>query len=149
MTSIFLDVNVPMYTVGAAHPLKGQCIKVLSLAEAVPGAFVTDSEVFQEIIHRYTSIGQWQRGREIFAEFAVLMSGRIAPVLFTDVQHASGLADIHPDLQARDLLHAAIMSRLGVTQIVSTDSGFDHIADIERLDPMLVDEWRETVVSGS
>lgn len=145
MTLIFLDVNVPMYAAGQAHALKDPCIGVLFLAQASPDRFVTDSEIFQEMIHRYTSIKRWEQGRRIFADFALLMVGRIEPVFFGDTRRAASLADRHPDLEARDLLHAAIMERIGVTRIVSTDSGFDGIDWIERLDPMLVDEWARTI----
>jgi predicted nucleic acid-binding protein len=147
MPSIFLDANLPMYAAGASHPLKRPCIDSLAVAHANPAAFVTDSEVFQEIIHRYTSIRRWVAGREIFREFSELMEYRIAPVLFEDVSRAATLADELTALDSRDLLHLAIMQRFGITRIVSTDPGFDGLPGIERLDPMKVDEWRDTVTA--
>ena len=39
------------------------------------------------------------------------------------------------------------MQRFGITRIVSTDPGFDGLPGIERLDPMKVDEWRDTVTA--
>jgi len=136
-----------MYAAGAAHPLKQPCIRTLLLAQANPSVFTTDSEVFQEIIHRYTAIRRWVDGREVFREFSELMEERVAAVFFADVSHAAGLADQLTTLDARDLLHAAIMQRLNVTRIVSTDPGFDQIDGIARLDPMLVDEWAATVTA--
>jgi hypothetical protein len=127
--------------------MKQPCITTLLIAYDNASAFITDSEVFQEIIHRYTSIRRWEVGREVFLEFSELMEERIAPVLFEDVSQAAALADQLTRLDARDLLHAAIMQRLNVTRIVSTDPGFDEIDDIERLDPMKVNEWRDTVTA--
>lgn len=128
--------------------MKDPCISVLVLAHRRPDRFVTDSEIFQEIIHRYTSVKRWDSGRRIFADFEILMLGRIEPVFFGDVRQAASLADRYPELDARDLLHAAIMDRVGATRIVSSDSGFDLIQGIERLDPMLVEEWADTVTES-
>lgn len=134
-----------MYTVGAAHPLKEPSTKVLRLIEESPSAFVTSAEVLQELVHRYLAIRAWPRGRAVFERFARLMRGRVEPIYERDVREAARLADGHTGLSARDLLHAAVMNRLGVRQIVSTDSDFDSIDGIERLDPMKVDDWRHTV----
>ena len=62
-----------------------------------------------------------------------------------DVEQAAALADFHPMLSGRDLLHIAVMNRLGVTRIVSADSGFDRVSGIERLDPGRFSEWRESL----
>jgi len=144
---IFIDANAPMYTVGAAHPLKAPSIEVLRLIQESPGAFVTSAEVLQEIIHRYLAIRAWPRGRKVLERFARLMRGRIEPIYERDVHEAARLADGYSDLSARDLLHAAVMNRLGVRQIVSTDNDFDNLPGIERLDPMRVDEWRDRVTA--
>ncbi len=37
------------------------------------------------------------------------------------------------------------MQRLGITRIASTDPDFDAFPNIERLDPMLVGDWAETI----
>lgn len=64
-----------------------------------------------------------------------------------DVQRAAGLADTHQELAARDLLHAAVMHRLGVRRIISAGTGFDQLAEVERLGPALESSWRHLVVS--
>ena len=53
---IFVDSNVPMYLVGVAHPHKRDAQRLLErcLGERIP--LVTDAEVLQEILHRYTAI---------------------------------------------------------------------------------------------
>jgi predicted nucleic acid-binding protein len=48
-------------------------------------------------------------------------------------------------LSARDLLHAAVMTRIGADQIVSADRGFDRLPDLTRLDPAELVDWRARV----
>ena len=146
MAAIFLDANVPMYAGGAAHSLRQPSIDILRLAQLNPASFTTNAEVLQEILHRYVSINRWQDGRRILLAFARLLRGRIEPIYTRDVLQAAQLADRLSGLEARDYLHVAVMSRLGVSRIVSTDRKLDSVPSIERLDPMKVDEWRETVI---
>lgn len=139
---MFPDANIPMYAAGRPHPLKAPCQHVMRALDRQPEAFVTDAEVLQEIIHRYLAVRRWEQGRRVFRSFAVAMAGRIESVLPSDVEGAAALADNYPtQLDARDLLHAAVMNRLGARRIVSTDAAFDRIQGIERLNPALVDEW--------
>jgi len=136
-----------MYASGADHPLKQPSTDVLLLVQSMPTAFVTSAEVFQEIIHRYTAVRRWVEGRALFEEFSFLMAGRIEPIYFRDTLRAAALADAPSNASARDLLHAAVMQRLGVRNIVSADPDFDSLPGIKRLDPMKVDEWRDTVTA--
>ncbi|PZC48130.1 MAG: putative nucleic acid-binding protein, contains PIN domain [Chloroflexi bacterium] len=80
-------------------------------------------------------------GKDIFRGFSDLMRGRTTAIHAEDVEHASSLADNHPNLGGRDLLHAAVMKRLGLHRIVSADAGFDRFPDMERLDPAKVEDW--------
>ena len=74
--------------------------------------------------------------------FATLTAGRIAPVLDTDVARAAALADDYPRLSARDLLHVAVMRRLGAARIASADRDFDAASGIRRPDPAQLAAWR-------
>jgi hypothetical protein len=113
------------------------------LAAERPAAFVTDAEVLQELLHRYLALRLWPQGKEVFHRFADLMRERVEPVQAADVEQAARLADKYPELGARDLLHAAVMQRLGVRRLVSADIGFDRLSELERLDPLNVEEWRD------
>lgn len=142
----FLDTNIPIYAAGRPHPLKEPCIRVLALVAEWPHAFMTDAEVLQELLHRYLALRLWQQGRHVLRDFATLVEGRVEAVYAADVKEAASLADGRPSLAARDLLHAAVMGRLSVRRIVSADKGFDHIPEIERLDPADVAAWVEHLV---
>ena len=143
----FIDANVPIYAAGRSHPLKEPCIQVLLLAADHPRAFVTDAEVLQELLHRYLALRLWPQGREVFQRFSVLMQGRVEAIQAADVQCAAALADSHQGLGGQALLHAAVMQRLSVPRIISADTGFDRLPEVERLDPAKADEWRPTVLA--
>ena len=143
--AVFIDANIPIYAAGRAHPYKAPCARVLMLAAEHPQAFVTDAEVLQELVHRYVASGRWALGREVLWSFTEVMRDRIEPVAATDIRVAATLADHHPGISARDLLHAAVMQRVGATRIISADSDFDRLPNITRLDPLQVDAWRDSI----
>ncbi|MBI2872272.1 MAG: type II toxin-antitoxin system VapC family toxin [Chloroflexi bacterium] len=143
----FIDANVPIYAAGRAHPMKEPCIQVLLLAAEHPQAFVTNAEVLQELLHRYLALRLWPQGREVFRWFSELMQERVEAVQAEDVQRAAGLADVHQELGGRDLLHAAVMQRLGVRHVISADTSFDRLPEVERLDPAQVANWRRSVLT--
>ena len=50
-------------------------------------------------------------------------------------------ARTHHTLSSRDLLHLAVMHRLGVIRIVTADADFDRAPGIIRVDPAYDSEW--------
>lgn len=146
---VFIDANVPIYAAGRDHPYKEPCARILRVLADAPQSFVTNSEVLQEIMYRYLTSGRWTLGREVVRSFAEAMSGRIEPVHGEDVILATGLADRHPGVSARDLVHAAVMQRLGVSRIISADTDFDRLEGIDRLDPIRIEEWEDSILSAN
>src|ERR671918_710185 len=55
---ILVDSNIPMYLVGAAHPHKVDAQRLLEECVARGERLVSDSEVLQEILHRYVAINR-------------------------------------------------------------------------------------------
>ena len=129
---IFIDSNVPMYLVGANHPHKQDTILLLEDVVGKKERLVTNTEVLQEILHRYTAI---RRKKDIQAAFDALYEivDEIFEVQETDVLAAKGLLMAYEDLSARDALHAAQMKRLNINCIISFDRGFDSLPGIQRL----------------
>ncbi len=113
-----------------------------------PEAFFTDAEVFQELFHRYLSLRVWPEGKKAFDRFAVLLRDRVEAVRLEDVRQAAAMAERYPHLSARDLLHLAVMRRVGARVIVSADRDFDTINEVERLDPLAVAAWEDCVLRG-
>lgn len=144
--ALFIDTNIPIYAAGREHPYKRPCQRVIMLAAERPQNFVTSSAVLQEIIHYYLATQRWAEGRGIFRDFVTTMNGRIEPVHPDDAALAAQLADQGLGVNAQDLVHAAIMRRLGVGRIITADKDFDRINGIERLDPASLDEWRQSIL---
>ena len=143
----FIDANVPIYASGREHPNKEPCAQVLMMVVERPTLFVTDVEVLQELVHRYIASGRWVLGREVLRGFAEVMHDRIEPVYEEDIRLAAGLADQHPGISARDLVHAAVMQRLGVDWIISLDADFDRLPNVTRLAPVDVGQWSGSVLA--
>ncbi len=129
---IFLDSNVPMYLVGSDHPHKVDAQRLLERFTAARRRLVTSSEVFQEILHRYVAI---DRREAIEPAFDVLREvvDDVFAVEEQDVFLAKDLVHAHASLSARDALHAAVMRRRQIAEILSFDRGFDALTGITRL----------------
>jgi predicted nucleic acid-binding protein len=148
VSRLFLDANVPTYAAGRDHPLKEPCKEIVGLAARYPHAFFTNAEVLQEMMHRYLSSGRFATGKQAIVDFSVVMRGAVEAVTATDVERALELAGEYATqpgsgLAARDVLHAAVMLRIGARKIVSADRDFDELEaeGIERLDPAAVEQW--------
>ena len=129
---IFVDSNVPMYLVGASHPNKDRAVAVLTRLVGNGERFVTDVEVYQEILHRYTAT---QRLDAIDAAFKSLdaIADDILTFGMSEIRAARALINSVDGLSARDALHVAVMRTAGINRILSFDRGFDACPGIERL----------------
>ncbi len=129
---ILIDSNVPMYLVGAPHPNKDRALAVLTQLVRDGEQLVTDVEVYQEILHRYTSI---QRPDAIDAAFESLDGITDDVLIFgmPEVRAARALIASVDGLSARDALHVAVMRKAGTNRVLSFDAGFDRCPGIDRL----------------
>jgi len=133
---VFVDANVPMYAVGAAHPLKRPCVDFLEAVARGKIVALTDAEVLQEILHRYSALSQRERAIEIVRLFVKVVP-TVLPVTLTDVEGALDVHRQYAGLQARDSLHVAVMVNNGVRRIISADRHFDTVDEVQRFDPAL------------
>jgi predicted nucleic acid-binding protein len=129
---ILVDSNVPMYVVGAEHPLKHRARGLLESAVAAGERLVTDAEVLQEILHRYGAI---RRLDAIQPAFDVLLGvvDEVFPVEQADVERARDVMLGGLSISARDAVHVAVMERHGVDRIMSFDAGLDRHPALARL----------------
>ena len=130
---IFIDSNIPMDLVGAHHPNKARTIEVLDRRVRAGERLVTDVEVYQEILHRYTAM---RRIDAIDAAFRSLDAITDAVLTFgmPEVRIARTIIGTVDGVSARDALHVAIMRINRINRILSFDHGFDAVPGIERLD---------------
>jgi uncharacterized protein len=129
---IFVDSNIPMYLVGAAHPHKNDARRRLEELVTTQERLVTDAEVLQEILHRYVAI---ERPDAIQPAFDALL-GIVDEVFSVDrsaVDRAKQIVLGHRTLSARDAVHLATMQIHGVKTILTFDRGFDGFPGVTRL----------------
>ena len=129
---IFIDSNIPMYLVGAAHPNKDESRRLLEQCVGRGDRLVTDAEVLQEILHRYHAI---RRPDAIQPAFDALLGvvDDVFPIERGDVEKAKTIMRGLTPLSARDAVHAAVMQRRGVSRVMSFDAGFDQLEWVERI----------------
>ena len=60
---MLVDSNIFMYAAGADHPHKAPSSAFLAAAADGRVEAAVDSQVLQEILHRYRAIGRWPDGR--------------------------------------------------------------------------------------
>jgi len=122
-----------MYMVGEQHPNQDRVATLIRRLRADGEELVTDAEVYQEILHRYTSN---ERPDLLDAAFRELDS--IVDEVFAfdmpEVRYARELLRAVPNISARDAIHVAVMRREGITRILSFDRGMDACPGIERID---------------
>jgi predicted nucleic acid-binding protein len=129
---IFVDSNIPMYLVGADHPNKDAARRLLERAIVDNEPLATDTEVLQEILHRFTAIA---RRDAIDPAFEAILGvvDVVHPIELDDVQRARRLVKSLNRLSARDAIHVAVMQRHEIGRILSFDAGFDGVEGVVRV----------------
>lgn len=123
-----------MYAAGAEHALKAPCVAILeSIAKGELKA-VTDAEVVQEILHRYTALGRRNHAVEVCRLFLQVVPN-VLPITRQIIERALEFHLQFSQLQARDSLHVAAMVEYKIARIISADRHFDGVPGIFRLDP--------------
>ena len=121
-----------MYMIGAPHPHKSEAQVLLERLVAAGERLVTDAEVLQEILHRYTAIDK----REAILPAFQLVLGVVDDVLGiekVDVLRAGEIVQNRALLSARDAVHIAVMERHGIRSILSFDADFDRWPGLKRI----------------
>jgi predicted nucleic acid-binding protein len=129
---IFIDSNIPMYLIGAAHPHKTEAQVLLERLIAAGQRLVTDAEVLREILHRYTAIDK----REAIGPAFQVILGVVDDVFAiekADVLRAAEIAQNSALLPARDAVHIAVMERQGIRSVPSFDADFDCWPGLKRI----------------
>jgi predicted nucleic acid-binding protein len=132
----FLDTNIFMYAAGREHPLKGPCVAILRRVALEELEALTSAEVLQEILYRYSAIGERERGLHLARLAVDQVGGEVLPVTLADMHRAFDLvARYGTTITSRDAVHAATTLNYGLKHIISVDSHFDVIEGITRVDP--------------
>ena len=129
---IFIDSNVPMYLVGAPHPHKAAAQRLLEAASARGERLVTDTEVLQEILHRYHAIQRLDAIQPAFDALLPLVD-EVLPIDLVTVQRAKEIVASASGLSARDAVHLAAMEAADVGRILTFDTDFDRWPRVQRM----------------
>lgn len=129
---IFVDSNVPMYLVGAPHPRKVDAQRLVERALADGERLVTDAEVLQEILHRYTAIDRRDAIQPAFDALLGVVDD-VFPIDRAIVERAKTIVLGRRPLSARDAVHVAVMERERIDRVLSFDTGLDGYPGITRL----------------
>jgi len=129
---IFVDSNIPMYLMGAAHPHKTESQVILERLIAAGERLVTDAEVLQEILHRYTAIDKRDAiGPALHVTLDIV--DEVIPIGKAEVLRAAEIAQGRVPLSARAALHIAVMERHGIRSIFSFDGDFARWPGLQRI----------------
>lgn len=129
---IYVDSNVPMYLVGAAHRTKQRVIELVPQLLSAREVLVTSAETFQEIVHRYLALRDRPHLDAAYEALEAMVT-RTVDVTKVDVDAARAASGQIAGLSSRDCLHFAVMRRLGCAKIWSYDPGFDAVPSLQRI----------------
>ncbi len=144
MKRVLVDTNVILYAIGGPHPYAEPCRSILALAGE--GSFDMEAPVdlVQEILHHRARLLGDRRQAAADARAAAALC-RLHAVEPPDADKAAELFADSSRLSARDAVFAAVALRHGLEAILSTDSDFDGLSDLRRLDPADPEVVRELI----
>jgi predicted nucleic acid-binding protein len=129
---ILIDSDIPMYLIGAPHPHKSDAQRLLEKLVSDRQRLVTDAEVLQEILHRYTVINRRDAIQPAFDAILGIVD-QTFPIDRAVAERAKEIVLGHKRMSARDAVHLAVMEQHNIEQILTFDAGFDGFPGIKRL----------------
>lgn len=134
MKPAFIDTNIFIYAAGEPHPYKKPSKQLLEKIAINRLRAITNTEVLQEILHRYWVIGKPQIGFAIFDDSLKIVPV-ILPINKQDILKARELLQKYNMIEPRDAVHVAVMLNYGIKTLYSYDQHFDQIKVIRRIQP--------------
>jgi predicted nucleic acid-binding protein len=131
---ILVDSNILMYAAGTEHPHRTPSRSFLEKVLLGITPALIDTEVLQEILHRYRSIQRWPQGLELY-DGARTMFPDVLAVTSEVMDRARNLMELYSPLSARDAVHAAVVQVYGLESVCSYDTDFDKIDGLKRIEP--------------
>jgi predicted nucleic acid-binding protein len=129
---ILIDSNIPMYLVGADEVRRAAAQAAVRAARAMGMVLVTDAEVYQEVLHRYTAIRRPEAIRPC-VEVLDRLASRVLAIDRLTISGAMQILDQVDGLSARDAVHVAAARQHAISHLLSFDAGFDLVAGMTRL----------------
>jgi len=131
---ILIDANIFMYAAGRESPQRLPCQRLLErIVEGGGPAACTDTEVLQEILHRYRSLKLPEVAFRLF-DAVTHLGIPILPVTDRAMADARRLLEDHPNLSTRDAVHLGVMREHGIEEVLSYHGGFSEVSWVKRLE---------------
>lgn len=134
MSRVYIDATVPLHALGGDDELRYACGELLSALGS--GRLVGEASVLaiNEVAHVRLRRGgdRAAAAREAEAVLALLV---VHDVTVADLESGLSIFAKSPSLDMSDALHVAVARRIGVETIVTTDTDFDGLEHLQRVDP--------------
>jgi uncharacterized protein len=131
---IVLDTTVLAYAVGADHPLREPCQRLVS--SIADGDVIATTTI--EVIQEFTHVRARRRDRKDAAELARDYIELLSPLLIveeSDLREGLRLFEESAGIGAFDAILAAAAHAAGADALVSADTGFSAITNIRHVVP--------------
>ncbi len=131
---IVLDTTVLVYAKGTHHPFRDPCRELIAAITEGAVQATTSVEAIQEFVH----VRARRRSRADAAATGRDYAELLAPLLEVTRDHLREGLDLferNERLGAFDAVLAAAAAQSGAHSLVSTDAGFDDLAEIPRVVP--------------
>jgi len=132
--AVLVDANIVLYALGDLEPHRSQCRALLSGLWAGSGRAYASTEMIQEVLHhRMRKDGRanaLRSVRGVLPSFIVLDFDQEVLELALDLIEKT-------QIRGRDAVHAATALAYGISTIASSDSGFDVVPGLTRIDPLV------------
>lgn len=129
---VLLDSVVPILAFGGDHPLRTPCRELIRNPARHGLVLTASTELIQEFtfhrLRRLPAVQAAQDSRDLLATVgAFSFDLTVLDVMLQLIEHHA--------IRGRDAVHAATALVHGISTIVSTDSAFDAVPGLERIDP--------------
>ena len=138
MTKCFIDSTVFMYAQGKNSPYRDPSIAFLRNIDNCKFRCTTSTEVLQEIMYRYSSIGVRDVALKMTEDILNLQHLDVFAVNKNEIKIAIKLMHIYKHLNSRDAIHIAVMKNQGIKHIITEDKhlkGVEGVIKISLLEP--------------
>jgi predicted nucleic acid-binding protein len=121
-----------MYVAGGEHENQEPARRFLDRVRDGKVDACTSTEVLQEILYRYSSLGRLDIASQVY-DLVVEICPVVLEVTLADTDRARDLLCGTAGISARDAVHAAVMLNHDVEWVATFDAGFDRVRGLRRL----------------
>lgn len=138
MSRFLYDTAVFVYAVGAEHPYRDPCRRIVAAARDGAIAGEASVELVHELAHVLVRRGG-DRAQAVRLAGAAGDLARLHEFAPSDLPLVMTLLAEHPALDVRDAVFAATALNRGIASILSPDRAYDSVPGLTRVDPAAPD----------